>query len=164
MAMNVLDNPLIIIGALLLAASVAAYFVNQEKHVFPVVLALGGIFLCAANSVKASIGGLGTIEFQRTVAVANDANSTLLVQQEAAIKSLASALQTLQTSFTAYQGAVNERFDQLAATPVSVPAEEQERIEESSAQLGRQIERIEMQTRSVVTANRVLREAVKVKP
>ncbi len=144
-------NVLLILGAVLLLASIIVFLVRKENPTFPIILALGGIFLCAAQSVRASLPGGVSVEFQRAVSDAAEKNGDLATQQEAAIQALSAQVATLQGSFTAYQTAVNDRFDKLSTAPVPVP--DKDKLAQSSAAVQEQLKLIGRSKSAAVQAN-----------
>lgn len=111
-----------IIGALSLLAAFVAYLKNTEKPIFPVVLALVGVFLCGAQAVKATIGPNNTtVEFSRQVAATADASNNLLAKQNTALQQLGARLDGLETAFKTLQTAVNTKLAQSSTPPVAVP-------------------------------------------
>ena len=115
-------NATTIIGALSLLGALGAYLKNTDKPIFPVVLALVGVFLCGAQAVKATIGpNSTTVEFSRQVAATADASNNLLANQNAAMQKLGSRLDTLETAFKTLQTAVNTKLAQSSTPLVAVP-------------------------------------------
>ncbi len=124
-----------VIGVLLLAGSFAAYWKDTSKAVFPALLAIGGLFLCGAQSVRATIPGIGEIELlQETASKTSDAAVALAEASAAnklAIDAINEELTVSRESFDEFRAQVNRRFRQLNQRPIAIPQLEARRIEQS---------------------------------
>lgn len=151
---------LTIIGVLMLVASVAVYWKDSSKAVFPIILAIGGIFMSAAQHVKASVAGVD-VELNRTVDTvvqASTDNGDLLLAQQEALKALADDLGKLRESFVAYQEAANQRLAALDAQPVPVPDEAA--IAASAERLEATLSAARVATEPVARVNKELKTVV----
>lgn len=114
----------LLIGGLMIAAGIGCYFKNSDKQAFPAVLVLLGVFLCAAQFVKADITGVGSVEmgkFAKQTSEAAEAVSEASGKNAEAIVAINKALTETQQAFDAYQREVNQRLAAMDAAPVRVP-------------------------------------------
>ncbi len=119
--MTNLDLSLVVIGAVMMFTAVILYGKDaSKKALFPVILVIGGIFLCAAQTAKAKIRGMD-LEFSRAVGEVSDKSEEMLLAQDAALKALADNVSKMRDAFDAYQKSANDRFAAFDAKPVAVP-------------------------------------------
>lgn len=150
---------LMIVGGLMLFAAIILYWRDaSRKTLFPVILVVGGIFLCAAQTVKAKLPGVD-LEFSRAIVDASDKNEKMLLAQNEALKALADDLKELRQAFTAYQSSVNDRFSALDAKPVAVTDEAA--IAASAANLDAKLSAVRNARAPVERANEDLRRITK---
>lgn len=120
-----LQIALLVVGAALLGGAIYAYLRDTSKTIFPIVLALVGAFLMAAEQVSATFPGGGGISLARDVAEkSSEAADQLLEasqQNSDAIAGLNESLTAYQAAFEKYQEDVNQRFADLDEEPVPVP-------------------------------------------
>jgi hypothetical protein len=153
------SNIILTVGIGMLIISVLLFAKYSSKPTFPIILALGGIFICAAHRVKADIPGVGNVEFERSVSVASDANSKAVLAQEAAIKAIGEELKGLRFEFTSYQKSANERLTRLDAPPIASP--NAAKVSASAVQLEAKLEAVEIAREPVVRANKDLHRITK---
>ena len=160
-----LSDPLVVIGAASLVGALIAYLRYTAKAVFPIVLALVGVFLCGAPEVKANIPVGCSVEFTRQVVATtqqviatNDASTAALAKQDAVLQQLGTRLDTLQAGLRTLQTAVNTRLAQADAAPVAVP--ELQTLDASRADLGLVLRSSQLAHQRVTIANNQLRSAV----
>lgn len=142
------------LGAACLLGAAVLYFKNTASNIFPIVLALAGVFLCAAESIKATLPGGVDIQFQRSVKEVANANVGAISSQQQALEAISKQLAAMTKQFADYQADVNQRFAALDATPIAVPTPPE--LERSSAELSRSLERAETQQVLAVEQNREL--------
>lgn len=139
--MNYLQIALLVVGAGLLGGAIYAYLRDTSKYLFPIVLALIGAFLMAAEQVSATFPGGGGISLARDVAEkSSEAADQLLAasqQNSEAIAGLNETLTAYQSAFEDYQSEVNQRFSDLDEEPVPAPTLN---IEQSRLQVQSSIE------------------------
>jgi hypothetical protein len=122
-----LSQPSIIIGAACLLAAFIAYLRDTSKAVFPIVLALVGVFLCGAQVVKAALPGGGSIELSKVADATKkasktvDASSDAIAKQNAVLQQLGTRLDTLQSAVQSLQTELNARLAQTNTPPVALP-------------------------------------------
>ncbi len=153
--MTTLEIVFIVMGALLLIGAFAAYWKDTQKAVFPALMAICGIFLCGAQTVKANITGIGEVEFAKSVVEANNSTTDALSANRQAIDQLSSALQASQTAFEDYRTEVNERFAALDADPVEF--EGQDDLQQSTDAVQVQIQRVDEANRAAIIQSQKLK-------
>lgn len=147
------------VGALMVVAAIGVYLKDSSKAAFPIILAVGGIFIASANTVSASIPGVANIEFRKKVAEASDANAKAQEAQAAALKALGDELKAVRAELAKYQAYSNERLaalDARAAPPpppivAAAPA----------AELNAKLEAVTRFNRSVFSTNKALERAAR---
>ncbi|MHA7819889.1 MAG: hypothetical protein ACX930_09615 [Erythrobacter sp.] len=139
--MDIITIALLVVGAALLGGAIYVYLRDTSRYVFPIVLALIGAFLMAAEQVSATFPGGGGISLARDVAEkSSEAADQLLEasqQNSEAIAGLNAALTDYQSAFKTYQEDVNQRFADLDEEPVPMPTLD---IEQSRLQVQSSIE------------------------
>jgi len=130
-----LEIILLVIGVLLLVGSIASYWKDTSKAVFPALLAIGGIFLCGAQTVRANIPGIGEIELLKNKAEQTSDTAVALAEASAANKQAIDAINAELTvsreSFDEFRDQVNRRFGRLNQRPIAVAPVQIQRIEQS---------------------------------
>ena len=154
--MTTLEIVFIALGALLLAGAFAAYFKNTEKAVFPALMAICGIFLCGAQTVKANIAGIGEVEFAKTVVEATNSTTEALTANKAAIDEINTAMSASQTAFDEYRDEVNKRFAELNTEPVEF--EGKETVQQSTEAVQMQIKRVDEANKQAVIRTEQLKK------
>lgn len=142
---------LMIAGALMLAAAVACYLRNTERFVFPIVLALIGVFMLAADVVKAELPGGIKLEMQNLAQSSSDAAkavSEASQRNSEAIAALSASLSTSQKAFADYRDEVNERFAAMNRRPVALPDAAQ--VQETQAAVAARIREADSANREAV--------------
>ncbi len=126
--MFTLEIVLYIAGGLLLLAAVGCYLKDTGRVVFPIVLALIGAFMFAADEVSASLPGGGSVKLVREVAdqsaEAADAMLKASEKNSEAISAINTALTDSQEAFASYREEVNDRFAALDEQPVAAPTQQ----------------------------------------
>ncbi|MEL6878148.1 MAG: hypothetical protein AAGL68_08640 [Pseudomonadota bacterium] len=114
---------------------------DTGKVIFPIVLALIGAFMLAADEVSASLPGGGSVKLAREVAEqSSDAADAMLEaakKNSEAITAINTALTDSQEAFASYREQVNERFAALDEQPVAAPTQQ---FEQSRAAVQSKIE------------------------
>jgi len=130
-----LEIILLVIGVLLLVGSIASYWKDTSKAVFPALLAIGGIFLCGAQTVRANIPGIGEIELLKNKAEQTSDTAVALaeasVANKQAIDAINAELTVSRESFDEFRDQVNRRFGRLNQRPIAVAPVQIQRIEQS---------------------------------
>ncbi len=123
--MSPLELVLLVTGGVLLLAAVGCYLKDTARVAFPIVLALLGAFLLAADEVSASLPGGGSVKLAKEVAEkSSEAADALLAASQKnseAITAISTALTDSQNAFADYRNEVNERFAALNEQPVAAP-------------------------------------------
>ncbi|WP_284126189.1 hypothetical protein [Parerythrobacter aestuarii] len=124
------DNAIILMGAggLSLVAAIACYLKNTERFVFPIALLLIGVFLLAANVVKAELPGGVKIELQKLADNSSEAAKALTEASQRngeAIAALNESMAASERAFAAYRIEVNKRFAALNEPEVRLPQSQQ---------------------------------------
>ncbi|MEM8725718.1 MAG: hypothetical protein AAGE86_09380 [Pseudomonadota bacterium] len=139
-----LEITLLIIGVLLLVGSIASYWKDTSKAVFPALLAVGGIFLCGAQTVRANIPGIGEIELLKSKAEQTSDTAVALAEASAAnreaIDAINAELEVSRESFDQFRNQVNRRFQRLNQRPIALPQAQIQRIEQSQTLAQQRIE------------------------
>ncbi|MEL7217621.1 MAG: hypothetical protein AAGK01_04225 [Pseudomonadota bacterium] len=154
--MNTLEIVFIGLGALLLLGAFAAYLKNTEKALFPALMAVCGVFLCGAQTVKANIAGIGEVEFAKSVVEATNSTTEALTANKAAIDEINTAMAASQTAFDEYRDEVNERFAELDTEPVEFEGEET--VQQSTEAVQAQILRVDEANKAAVVRTQQLKK------
>ena len=150
---------LLIIGGLMLLFAIGVYVWNSSNSGFPILLALGGIFLVGAQTVKTKIPGFIDIEMTKAMAKGTDVNGEAVLEQAKALAAIRDEQKASRDAFIAYQKAVSERFDQLNAKPI--PVSNQVSVDASDAQLDARLAAVKAASNPVAQVNRDLKRITK---
>lgn len=157
--MDILKIALIVVGAALLGGSIFAYLRDTSRYIFPIVLALVGAFLMAAEQVSATFPGGAEFRLAKEVAETSSLATEQLLeaseQNSAAIAGLSETLTAYQAAFGEYQTEVNARFAALDEEPVPAPALN---IEQSQMQVQSSIRAARASTREAQVQSEALRD------
>jgi hypothetical protein len=163
-----LSQPSIIIGAACLLAAFVAYLRDTRRAIFPIVLALVGVFLCGAQVVKAALPGGGSIELSNVVDATKkasqtvDASSDAIAKQNAVLQQLGTRLDTLQSAVQTLQTELNARLAQTNTPPVVLP--QAQALDASRANLDAALRESFVAHQNLATQSTELRTAVRSLP
>lgn len=143
------------LGAACLLVAAGLYVRDTAHFVFPALLALVGVFLCAADTVRAKLPGGVDVAFERSVKQVADANVGAISSQQQALEAICKQLAAMNKQFADYQADVNQRFAALNTAPVPAPAPPPE-LATSSRELSRTIARAAERQVEAVEQNRHL--------
>lgn len=160
-----LEVVLLVIGVLLLIGAIASYWKDTSKAVFPALLAVGGIFLCGAQTVRANIPGIGEIELLKDTAGKTSEAAVALAEASAANKQAIDAinaeLEVSRETFETFRDQVNRRFRSLNQRPVALTQPQIQRIEQSQTLARQRIEAAQSANSDVREKIDLLRELPK---
>lgn len=157
--MSPLELVLLVAGGGLLLAAVGCYLKDTGRMGFPIVLALLGAFLLAADEVSASLPGGGSVKLAREVAEkSSEAADALLAASQKnseAIEAINTALTDSQDAFSSYRDEVNERFAALDELPVAAPTQQ---LEQSRAAVQTRIREANSANNAAKVQSKALRD------
>ncbi len=165
--MDSLEIILLVIGVLLLIGAIASYWKDTSKAVFPALLAVGGIFLTGAQTVRANIPGIGEIELLKNKAEQTSDTALALgeasVANKQAIDAINEELELQRQAFADYRDEVNRRFRSLNQRPVTLAPIQIRRIEDSQVLAREKIDAANSANTDVQRKIEQLRELPKLK-
>ncbi len=161
--------PTLIIGAACLLAAFIAYLRDTSKAIFPVVLALVGVFLCGAQFVKWT-GPDGTslelsaqvVDATRQASATVDASSDALARQNTVLQALGARMDTLQSAVQSLQNALNQQLAQNNAPQLVLP--QAQALDASRASLSAALQASVSAHEKLAVQSRALRTKVEALP